>query len=304
VPSRTLDWNGLHFVLSLARHGSLERAAEELRVDPSTVSRKVRALERSVGALLFDRTAAGHRPTAVGTRFLEAAEQVAASISAMERLADRADDRLEGTIRIAAGEAIAVLLAPLLARFRRRHPAVRFEVHREAGPARLLRHDADVALGFERPEQIQLASRRIGVLGFGLYASREYLEAHPFHPEAPTVGHELLGWAEGLPGLPGARWLEERAAGAAFALRADRLDALLAAAGCGLGLAVLPCDLADADPRLLRLLGPERVVTRELWLVLHRDRRQLARLRAFADLVAADLLAGSPRLDGALRAAG
>ena len=59
-----LDWNALQFILALARHQALDRAAEELSVDPSTVSRRVRALERDIGARVFDRTASGHRLTA------------------------------------------------------------------------------------------------------------------------------------------------------------------------------------------------------------------------------------------------
>jgi DNA-binding transcriptional LysR family regulator len=286
---RTLDWNALRYVLALARRGSLERAAAELGVDPSTVSRRVHALEFGVGARVFDRAVSGHRLTPVGLRILQTAEQVELKVAAMERDAHRADERLEGKIRIATLDAIASRLAPFLARFRRDHPLVDFEIVSEAGPASLVRHAADLALSFTRPAQVHLASRRIASLGFALYAAREYLEEHPVRPDDPTRGHQLLGYHESLAHLPDAEWLDSRALGACFALRASSVDALLVAAASGLGLAVLPCWIADADPRLVRLLGPDPLVTRDLWMVVHRESRRAARLRAFTEFLMSEL---------------
>jgi hypothetical protein len=69
----------------------------------------------------------------------------------------------------------------------------------------------------------------------GLYASREYLAIRPFDPRDPTRGHTLLGYHASLAALPEARWLDERAMGARFALRANRSDLLIPAARSGMG---------------------------------------------------------------------
>ncbi len=295
----SLDWNTLQFLLALARHRSLERAAEDLSVDPSTVSRRVRALERDMGARVFDRTGTGHRLTAVGQRLLETAERVEADIASMEREADRADQRLEGLVRIATSDAFGRhRLGPILVGFRRRHPLVDFELLADTRQASLIRRDADLAVRFVRPSQAQLASRRVAELGHGLYASREYLARRPFDPAGAMRGHELLGYHASLGSMPEARWLDERAQGARFALRANRIDLLLAAALHGLGLAVLPCYLADAEPGLVRLLGPGEVLVRELWLVLHRDSRRIGRIRAFVEHFTAEIQAQAAALRG------
>lgn len=312
---RSFDWNALQFVLALARRGSLERAAEELGVDPSTVSRRVRALESALGARVFDRTMSGHRLTAVGSRLLETAERVASDIAEMEGAAARADERLVGTVRIATSDAMGRLhVSPCVARFRRQHPLVDFQIVADQRAANLVRREADMAIRFVRTAQAQLVSRRLATIGHGLYASREYLEAHPFGGDVPLRGHMLLGYDESLARMPEARWLEGRASGARFALRANRIDPLLVAAAGGMGLAVLPCYMADAEPRLVRLLGPEQVVRREVWLIMHRDSRRIARFRAFADHLASELrevgaalqdgAAPEPRPDAAGRSAG
>lgn len=295
------DWTALQFILALARHQSLERAAEELAVDPSTVSRRVRALERSIGARVFDRTTSGHRLTAVGRRLVDTAERVEADIAAMERDADRADDRLEGLVRIATSDALGRhRIAPIVCSFRRLHPLVDFELVADNRPANLIRREADLAVRFVRPAQAQIASRRIAALGHGLYAAREYLARRPFVPDHgdPVRGHDLLGYHSSLASLPEAHWLDQRAHGARFALRTNRVDLLLMAASSGMGLAVLPCYLADAEPGLVRLLGPEDVVMRELWLVLHRDARRIGRIRAFVDHLTAEIGSQAASLQG------
>jgi len=300
----TLDWNALQFILALARRQSLERAAEELAVDPSTVSRRVRALERDIGARVFDRTASGHRLTAVGRGLLLTAERVEADIAAMEREAARADQRLEGVVRIATSDAFGRhRLSAILCSFRRQHPLVDFDLVADIRPASLIRREADVAIRLVRPAQALLASRLVATLGHGLYASREYLSGHPFDPGEPTRGQSLLGYHSSLAALPEARWLDERAQGARFALRANRVDLLVPAAVGGMGLAVLPCYIADAEPSLVRLLGPRDVVTRELWLVLHRDSRRIGRIRAFVDHFTAEVRATAAALQGEAPAA-
>jgi DNA-binding transcriptional LysR family regulator len=296
---RALDWNALQFVLALARHGALEGAAEDLGVDPSTVSRRVRALESALGARVFDRTLSGHRLTPVGAKLAETAEHVAADIAGMEREAARADDRLLGTVRIATSDAVGRLfVSPFVARFHREHPLVDFQIMADQRAADLVRREADMAIRFVRTAQAQLVSRRLATIGHGLYASREYLEAHPFGGDEPLRGHVLLGYHESLARMPEARWLDERAAGSRFAVRANRADALLVTAASGMGLAVLPCYVADPEPRLVRLLGPEAVVRREVWLVMHRDLRRIARFRAFADHLASEFGKLGPALQG------
>jgi DNA-binding transcriptional LysR family regulator len=286
---RALDWNALQFVLALARTGALERAAETLGVDPSTVSRRVRALESALGARVFERSLSGHRLTAIGGRLVETAERVASEIAAMESEAASTDERLAGTVRIATSDTMSRLhVAPFAAQFARLHPQLAFEIVADQRAANLVRRETDMAIRMVRTAQAQLVSRRLATIGHGLYASREYLGARPFDVGDDLQGHVLVGYHESLARMPEARWLDARARGARFAVRANRVDALMIAAASGIGLAVLPCYMADPDPRLVRLLGPDHVVSRDIWLVMHRDSRRIARFRAFADYLAAE----------------
>jgi DNA-binding transcriptional LysR family regulator len=65
-----------------------------------------------------------------------------------------------------------------------------------------------------------------------------------------------------------------------------------------LALAILPCLVGDCDPELARVLGPEEVFSRELWLLVHPDLQHAARVRALLDAVAAHVAREAERIAG------
>jgi len=67
----------------------------------------------------------------------------------------------------------------------------------------------------------------------------------------------------------------------------------------GLGLAVLPCYLADTAPELERLTAPMPEIATPLWLLTHVDLRHTARIRAVLDFLASIIAADRARFAGA-----
>lgn len=121
----------LPVVQEIANTGSMSDAAWHLDMDVSVISRQIAALEKSLGCLLFERHRRGVSLTESGAAYLEYARQVG---NATQRMQERLDDLKglrRGTVRIATVEApIAGLLAPAIAEFHRKHPQIRFEIHR------------------------------------------------------------------------------------------------------------------------------------------------------------------------------
>ena len=130
-----------------ARHESFVRAAEELRVTAATISHRVKALERHLGAGLFSRYAHGVRLNARGRAYLEDIQRIFAELGdATERRRDRVEAR---RLKLVAVEVVAEKwLMPRLADFKAAHPdiAIEFETdHREVDPDR---RDFDVWIAF------------------------------------------------------------------------------------------------------------------------------------------------------------
>ncbi len=291
-----LDWDDVQVFLALARHESLSAAARALRVNHATIGRRIDSLERRVGGALFERGARGYAPTPLARALLPAAEAMEAGSHAFLRGAGRAEPGLAGTVRLTATEALAsVFLAPrLAAAVRERHPGIAVEIATDSRALNLSRREADAALRWSRPADEgsgALFCRRLGAVGYGFYAAESYLAAHgAADGGGPEKPHDLIGFDEpGGAGLPEPGWLARSFAkrGGRVVFRSNSVLAQRAAAEAGAGVALLPHYLAGGSTELrpLALAGAERM-TRELWLVVHRDLRDVPRIRAVLDLVA------------------
>jgi DNA-binding transcriptional LysR family regulator len=144
-------------------------------VNASTVSRRLDALERAVGAHLFDRTLDGVLPTA-------AAEALGPHAEAMERAASgfalAAQDRevaAEGEVRLTAPPGLAqYLVAPALPRLFHRPSRLRLHVDASVAYADLTRREADLALRMTRPTAGDLVMNRLGEFGGGVFTGPSY----------------------------------------------------------------------------------------------------------------------------------
>ncbi len=283
-----LDWQDLRFFLAIQRARSLTAAAARLRVNQSTVSRRLAALESAVGARLFERTPAGLRATATADRIAPAAERLEAEALAIERALSGAESRVEGVVRVTATEGIGIhVVAPALGELHRAHPGVQIELLLDSKSVSLSRREADLALRLARPRQAGLIARKLGEVRSALYASARYLEerGRPA-PRDGLAGHAILAYDESLGAVPESRWLAQQARRAVCALRTNSVLAQLRAAEAGVGLAKLPCYLAE-PAGLVRVLPRSADVCRELWLALHADLQRAPRIRVTVEFLAA-----------------
>lgn len=284
------DWNDARLVLAVARAGGLVAAAKVLRVDHSTVFRRLGVLEARLGPL-FEREPGGtYRPTAAGARAALAAERMEDEVLGLARDLAGQDRRLTGRLRVTCSETLAYqLLTSYVARFRVAHPGIVVELGVEGRMLNLSRREADVALRVSRPREGDLWGRKLADIAWTAYGSPALLAAAPpLAGPADLSRHPLIGWEEGTTGINAADWLAEAAPASAVVYRTGSLVNQFVAARAGIGLAVLPCYLGDPEPGLRRALpgGPVPALARELWIVTHQDLRRMGRVRAFFDAVA------------------
>lgn len=285
-----MDWDHLRFVLAVAEAGGVSAAARALHVDAGTVSRRLDALEAQLRCKLFHRTRRGLTPTAAGAKLIAPAQRIAGEIRRLDFELSAEDRGLAGPVVVTATEAIAAgFLAPILPALHARHPGIAVEIVTDIRALDLARREADIALRLVRPRLGDLVARRLGDVGYGLYASPAYLEARG-EPElrSQCAGHVLIDWPLDYTIIPQVPWLRRHAAAAPVAMRSGSALARLGACANGLGLALLPCILADGDPRLRRITAATLPPVQELWLVTHRDLARVARVRVVLEHVAAE----------------
>lgn len=284
------DWSHYRAFLAVFREGSLSGAARDLGLTQPTLGRQIADLEHALGAALFVRSPRGLTPTDAARDIAPHAEAMAAAAGAMARAASGGASDIGGVVRITASDVIgAEVLPPLLAQFRRAHPAVKLELVLSNRVEDLLRGEADIAVRMVRPSQDALVARRIGTVNIGLYAHRAYLESAPPMTTIASLleGHALIGFDRETPFI---RELMNRLpiARAHFSLRTDHDLAQIAALRAGFGVGFIQRAIARRDPDLVAVF-PEVSFDLEMWLALHEDLRASHRLRLMMDHLAAGL---------------
>jgi DNA-binding transcriptional LysR family regulator len=277
-----LDWDDLRFFLALTRHGSLSAAAKDLRVAQSTVGRRLASLETSLGVRLLNRTPDGYVPTLAGDGVREHAERLEAEALSLEHRVGGRDTRMAGMVRVTCAETVADhILAQGLATLYLRHPEIMVELIPDPRELSLSMREADISVRLREPDQHDLVVRRIGTIAFGLYASPEYLDRNG-RPgfEAGCPGHYLIAQLQDIQDSTQTGWLANLAPRARVSLQTSSHEAAVSAAIQGGGLACLARFRADREPGLIRLPVPPPVPMARIWLVVHKDNRQMPRIRA------------------------
>jgi DNA-binding transcriptional LysR family regulator len=288
-----LDWGDLRYFHALAERGTLSAAARLLRVQHTTVARRIDTLEAALGSRLFLRNPRGYTATRVGLALLESVSAMHARVSEVARLAGGQDIEMSGAVRIATADALAKhVVLPALAPLAQAHPELCLEVVSDTRQHDLSRREADIALRIGTSLDTRLVGRKLAALGFGLYAAR----ARP--KKLVLARATFVTFDEAVGKLPHEAWLAEHAEDARIVLRSNRQETLTEAVRLGLGLGILPCLVADAVPELVRWLGPDEVFSRELWLLVHPDLKDSRRVRAVMDALSAFIERESERVTG------
>ena len=283
-----LDWDDLRFFLAVTRHRTLAAAAKQLHVTQSTVSRRLASLQEGMGVRLLQRTTDGYLPTLAGESIRAHVERVEAEALSVERVVAGQDVRLEGEVRVARAQLLTShLLAPSFAALHSVHRGILIEALPDLPGEPLATQDADIAVRLRRFEHHDLTMRSIGRIAFGLYGCVSYL-ARQGEPDLDSgcAGHLLITLPDGQGHSGQATWLAEHAGRAQVVLKADSYETQHWAAYCGGGLALRPCFRADAEPALRRISTPAPVPSAEIWLGVHRENRQVPRVRTVLDIIA------------------
>jgi DNA-binding transcriptional LysR family regulator len=291
------DWNDLRYVLAIARARGATEAARCIGVHPSTVFRRLNALEEGLGVRLYERLPEGYLATSAGEEICRLAEKIEEDIAVLSRRLAGRDLRPSGTVHVTTTDTLVALLAPYFADFRKANPEVELRVTVANRFFDLTRHEADVAIRPATDPPNPLVGRRLAKIATAIYASHDYLAGRDEPLELSE--HEWIGPDESLSHLASWRWLRQSFPAASIRYRFNSLMAGLAAAKAGLGVVTLPCFLGDVEPTLRRVRPPLPALENALWLLTHKDLRHVARVRALLDFMAAGLAAERPLLEGA-----
>lgn len=281
-----MNWEDLRYFLAIASAGTLSGAARRLEVDQATISRRLAAFETELGSRLVNRLPRRAELTGLGQEVLEQALAIEDRMFAIRRLALTAHSELRAKITISAPPILARhFLAPHLLTLSQGLPQVQVSVLSEPHFASLSRLEADLAMRLAPGTADSDIVKKIGQMEFALYATSAY-------PRIDTPEQwEFVGYTENPLAFDHKTWLYQIIGDRRVICEVTDLSNQYEAACSGIGVAGLPCFLADRDPRLVKLSTTEPMLNLGIWLALHPDRRNDRRVRdttaAIIDLVQA-----------------
>ena len=174
--------------------GSISKAAEQLGMAKSGVSRRLADLESRLGVRLMNRTTRRSSLTDAGRTYYEGAVKLLSDVAELDAVVADSEASLEGRLRLAAPLSFGLChLAPAIEEFVEAHPAVLIDIDFSDRQVDLVAQGVDLAIRIAELRDSSLKARRICPVRLMLCASPAYLERHgtPRRPD-DLAGHRIL----------------------------------------------------------------------------------------------------------------
>ena len=277
-----VNWSHLRTFLTVAETGQMKAAAARLKMDATTISRQVQALEQALGKSLLQRGSDGT------WHVTDAGMPVQAHARKMAEEAAHLDTEQGQThVRLSAVPVVMNrVIVPHLLAFLQDRPHLNIVALAQSQNVDLTLRDADIALRLGQPQEggQHVLSRRIGSLDYCV------VRANGARDDLPWITY-----ADGFDHLPQAAWLARQTPRAPIAV-ADA-DSAAEAVAAGLGRTLVPRLVAQQDARLQMEDAPDDVPSRPIWLAVHKAARARASVGEVLEWLEA-LIAGQTASEG------
>ena len=292
------NWDDLRIFLAVAQEGSLTVAAQVLKVDPATVSRRITRLEMAHATPLFLKSPKGYELTEAGHGLAAHVDEAQSSLNAGLGALRGDGEGLTGQIRIGAPDGCANFLLPQVCdKITKDYPDLDIQIVALPRVFNLTRREADMAIGVSRPTAGRLIVQKIVDYRLHLAASVRFWVKF----QEPKVLNDLRG-------LPTVGYIQDMI----FDKELDYLEPLgvrrvqlasnsisvqmnLLRQGAGVGI-VHDFALPFA-PELRRILVDQLALTRSFFLIRSADDSRNRRLNLFSEALLAGIRAEVSRLE-------
>ena len=259
-------------LLAVSRSAKFTTAAQSLGLNHTTVSRRIAALEKSLGGRVLARASGGWELTDLGTRAVRVAEQVEAAVGTLGP-AGKEPDPITGVVRMTATDGFsAYIAAPAVARLRRNHPGLIVEVVTMTRRALQQRSGLDIEVVVGEPQVHRAEAVRLGDYMLGMYASRAYLAEHGTPASVAELNdHPLVYFVDSMLQVDDLDAPRRLVPGMRDGLTSTNVFVHVEATRAGAGIGFLPCFMGDLHEDLVRLLPAEIAELLPYWMVLRPD---------------------------------
>ncbi|MDO3387635.1 LysR family transcriptional regulator [Gilvimarinus sp. SDUM040013] len=272
-----MDWNYTKIFLAVYRTGSATKAALMLGMSESTLFRHLSNYERKTGQLFIRHSRLSYTLTKLGESILSSALEIESLYAKMEREIDKRDDLASAQVILTAPTSYSYFIVPLLInQLAQDHPEIRIDLKVSNHNLSLNAHQADIALRVTNTPPNNYIGRKVTSVGWSVFCSQNYeFESRPPRQLHELANYRIIGGSGELATIPAYEWIEKNCVENCVTT-SDDFFALSHLVKCNQGIAILP-DEFELHP-LLKLFSVEEFLKNSLWVLKHRDVRQVKRV--------------------------
>ena len=276
------NWNDLNSFLALSRCSKLKLASKKLKVEPTTIARRISRLEKNIESDLFNKSPKGYILTEKGVELLRYVEKIENEVFEINDCFLKSNPKIRGKVRLSVGEGLGVeIISKNLNLFYERFPEIEIELLADTKSRSLSNHEADVLISLSRPNKGRLLSWKLCDYFVKLYGSKNYKKDFNNIKNLKDLNsHNFVSYVDELIEFPELNYLKEMNNKLNVVFSSNSLRSQLHAVKKGVGLGLLHSFIARNHKDLVPVLPNLVNIKREYWLVVHENLYNLQRIKA------------------------
>ncbi|WP_201600276.1 LysR family transcriptional regulator [Psychrobacter immobilis] len=157
--------------------GSITKAAEQLNIAKSAVSRRLKELETRLGSQLISRTTRQSNLTQAGEQYYQKVYHILSEVDALNEETSGTPTRIEGTLKMTAPLSFSLMhLNDVIDEYANQHPELKFELDFSDRHTDLIEEGFELAIRIRELQDSSYQAKRLALIRYALCASPEYLE--------------------------------------------------------------------------------------------------------------------------------
>jgi DNA-binding transcriptional LysR family regulator len=284
-----MDWDRLRIFHIVADAGSFSHASEDLNTSQSAISRQISNLEYEIGIPLFHRHPRGLILTEQGELLYQRTRTIVNIVKEAEFALMDSKDRPTGDLSVTTTVGLgANWLSPRLGDFTAQYPEINLELRLTDAELDIGMREADIAIRFHKPQQLDLIQRKLFTVHFHLFASPKYLEENGNPSNIKDLKtHKIITYGKAPEYLKEINWLENITQEYKIKpiVRIANINALLRAASAGIGIVLLPDYLVSDQDNLIQIGFNEKLPEIDTYLTYAEERKNSKRIAVFREFI-------------------
>ena len=281
------NWDDLHSFLTLTRCSQLNLASKKLKVEPTTIARRVSRLEKNLDSHLFNKSPKGYVLTEKGNELVKYAEKIENEIFGINNSFQKSNPHIRGKVRLTVGEGLGVeIISKYLNLFYKKYPEIEIELLADTRSRSLSNRETDLLISLSRPEKGRLVSWKLCDYYVKLYGSKKYLNNNNnIASVKDLINHKFISYVDEFIEFPQLNYLKEINNNLNVIFSSNSLRSQLLAIKGGIGLGLLHSFIANKEKELQSILPKSIRIKREYWMVVHENLYNLQRVKAVTNFL-------------------